>query len=83
MAKIFSDFQVWLHSMVGIAIGGAAGAVEKFLESYLASTDLTHPDFSHLDWHRVGINAAGGALLAICFHFATPPNKGVSNAVNS
>lgn len=72
MIKIPTKTSVFLRSLITVAIGGAAGAIEKMMEVYSASGD-----FHKMDWHQAGMNAIGGAVLAIAYHFAHPPSTPV------
>ena len=52
----------------GIAIGGASGAALPYMQSLLATGDI-----SHIDLHKVGQTAMWGAILALLTHFAKSP----------
>lgn len=58
------------RSLVSVALGAAAGATLTYIQTGLAEKSFS---FSRLDWHAVGINAAGAAMLSILAHFANAP----------
>jgi hypothetical protein len=64
--KCPDSLRVWLRSMMSVGAGGAAGAL----------MNLYHAGFdpAHIDWHRFTQTAIGGAVLAVVFHYAKPPN---------
>ena len=55
-----------LKTLLSIAIGGAAGAASEFLVN-------AHGHTAQVDWHQLGINAAVGAIVALCHYLAPSP----------
>lgn len=65
-----SAWAIALRTTISIAIGGASGAIVNFFTA-------ANGNWSQIDWHKLGITALAGAIVAVATHYMTPPNQTV------
>jgi len=69
--------QVWLKSVLSVAVGGAIGAVTDM--GLAALNPTTHQvELNRLDFHQVGFMALSGAVTALLHLWQAKPTHAVS-----
>lgn len=61
---------VALKSLWTIAISGGAGGALDYIQSSMAHNSFS---LARVDWHQLAMSAGGTALIAVLYHWKTPP----------
>jgi hypothetical protein len=63
-----SPLLIAARTTISLAIGGASGAIVNFVTA-------ANGHWNEIDWHKLGITALVGAIVAVAGHYMPPPNQ--------